>query len=149
MSWFTRHSAALEAGATLVTALVAVVALLGVKWQLDEADRLSALQSAREAYRGHLVLAVGAPDFAAPADGCAVLASAKGGAYRAFVDHLLYAAEQMLSVEAGWEPTFLAEIAGHQDYFCSVEGPAGDSDAVAAVIAQFRSSGCPAKPACQ
>lgn len=41
------HAAALQARAAVVTAAVAVAALIGVKFQLDEADRLQKEQSAR------------------------------------------------------------------------------------------------------
>lgn len=148
MSWLSRHAPGVEAGAAIVTACVAVAALIGVKWQLDEADRLSALQSAREAYRSHLALAVSAPQFAAPRDGCALLASDQAGAYRAFVDHLLYAAEQMLDVEQGWEPTFQAQLEQHGDYICSADAPQGETGKVQAVVQGVRRMSCPARRPC-
>ena len=89
MSWFNRNAHAIEACAAMLTALVAVAALIGVKVQLDEADRLQREQSAREAYRAHLAMTATLPDFADPQDGCELLASPNGGSYVAFVDHLL------------------------------------------------------------
>lgn len=57
LSWISRNAASIEAAPAFVTAMVAVAALIGVKFQLDEADRLQKAQSAREAYRAHLPLA--------------------------------------------------------------------------------------------
>jgi hypothetical protein len=100
MRWLSCHAPSVEAVAATVTALVAVAALIGVKFQLDEADRLQKAQSAREA---HLALAATLPQFAQPGDACQLIQSDQAGAYSAFVDHLLYSAEQMLEVSEGWE----------------------------------------------
>jgi len=70
MSWLKRNAGSVEAIAASVTVMVAVAALVGIKWQLDGAEQLQAAQSARDAYRAHLALAATIPDFAAPQDGC-------------------------------------------------------------------------------
>ncbi len=57
MSWLSRQAETIEAAAATLTALVAVAALIGVKFQLDETERLQKAQSARETYRAHLALA--------------------------------------------------------------------------------------------
>lgn len=148
MSWFSRHSGSIEAAAALCTALVAVAALIGVKVQLDEADRLQKEQSAREAYRSHLALAATMPRFAEPADACEVLASDQGGAYTAFVDHLLYSAEQMIVVSEGWERTFLERLESHRDYICSLIGPSGETEETAELLARFKAENCTTTPSC-
>ncbi|MGI3187258.1 hypothetical protein [Nioella aestuarii] len=99
MGWFRRNTAVVEAGAAAVTALVAVAALVGVKLQLDAADEIQRAQSARDAYRAPLALAVAHPGLADPPDACALMGSQNGASYAAFVDHLLYSAEQMLTVD--------------------------------------------------
>lgn len=148
MSWLSRHAPTLEAGAACVTALVAVAALIGVKFQLDETDRLQKEQSAREAYRAHLAIATTLPAFARPQDACALIGSDQGGAYLAFVDHLLYSAEQMLSVSEGWETTFLDQLSVHEDYICAAFGPTGDTDETARLLGSFKNTTCPATPVC-
>jgi hypothetical protein len=148
MSWLARNSPQIEAAAAL-TALVAVAALIGVKWQLDKADRLSRLQSARDSYRGHLALAVSVPEMAQPADGCALLAGPRSAAYQAFVDHLLYSAEQSLSTESGRDDVFLDQLAWHQDYLWAHNAPLGDTPEVASLISRFRIDACTAAPPCQ
>lgn len=142
MSWLDRHATAIGAASALITALVAVGALIGVSVQLSEADRVAKEATAREAYRNHLALAVATPAFAAPTDACAILASDTGAAYQAFVDHLLYAAEQMLEVEDGWDMTFGDQLANHRIFICSHDGPKGETDKVANLLNRFRSEQC-------
>ena len=148
MSWLSRNAPQIEAVAAAVTALVAIIAVVGVKFQFDAADNLQQVQSARDSYHAHLALATANPAFALPADGCTTLTSPDGGAYLAFVDHLLYSAEQMLSVGDGWEPTFLEQLAPHTDYICSQIGPTGETEATNRLLTQFRTAQCPATPTC-
>jgi hypothetical protein len=149
MSWLSRHAPSVEAVAATVTALVAVAALIGVKFQLDEADRLQKAQSAREAYRAHLALAATLPQFAQPDDACQLIQSDQAGAYSAFVDHLLYSAEQMLDVSDGWEETFLTQLAVHSDYICAADGPRGETKNTVRLISSFKNLSCPALTSCQ
>ncbi|MEZ5872505.1 MAG: hypothetical protein R3D32_11825 [Nitratireductor sp.] len=149
MSWLSRHSPAIEAVAAMITAAVAVAALIGVKIQLDGADRIQREQSAREAYRAHLALAATLPQFAEPADGCQLMKSDQGGAYAAFVDHLLYSAEQMLTVSEGWDETFLEELEPHRDYLCLPAGRPGETAETTKLLLSFRSMHCASNPVCQ
>ena len=148
MSWMSRQAPSIEAAAAVVTAFVAVAALIGVKVQLDEADRLQKAQSAREAYRAHLALAATLPQFAQPADTCQLLHSEQAGAYAAFVDHLLYSAEQMLDVSDGWDATFLAQLAVHSDYICSAHGPVGETEDTVRLLRRFEDLNCSASAVC-
>jgi hypothetical protein len=147
MSWLSRNAASIEAVAACVTALTAILAVAGVVMQLRAADQTSRAQSAREAYAAHLALAVANPDFAAPPNACALMNSTKGPAYAAFVDHLLYAAEQMLASESGWEQTFTAALVPHTVALCGAD-PADDAPELTAVMAVFRAQSCTAAPAC-
>ena len=145
MDWLKKNSTAIQSIAAISTAIIAIAALIGVKIQLDEADRLQNLQSAREAYRAHLALAISNPDLAEPADTCTLLSSPKAAAYTAFIDHLLYTAEQMLDVEENWEATFKAELQPHLAYLCSQKGPDGDTSAVLNLLTEFKSGDACAK----
>lgn len=149
MSWLSKHATAIQTASAALTALIALAALIGIKVQLDASDDIQRAQSAREAFRSHLALATGLPAFAAPTDGCVLLASDQGGAYVAFVDHLLYSAEQMLDVQDGWEQTFLEELQPHAAYLCSAEAPHAESDQVTALLDRFRQGACTAQPACE
>lgn len=148
MNWLSRNAESIEAIAATLTAVVAVAALIGVKFQLDETDRLQKSQSARDSYRAHLSLAVTHPDFAQPVNACSLLGSEKSGAYQAFVDHLLYSAEQMLSVDPGWEATFLNQLDPHASYLCSDFAPLGETHETDAMLAGFRKTACTAAVKC-
>jgi hypothetical protein len=149
MNWLTRHAQALNAVAALLTVVIALGALLAVKIQLDEADRLQRLQSARDAYRGHLALAISSPEFAQPEDACALMKGPKAGAYEAFVDHLLYSAEQMLDSEPHWEGTFNGLLAEHPELVCSMQDAGDDGSAMQQLISRFRQTHCNADLACR
>jgi hypothetical protein len=111
MGWFTKNAHAIEAGAAAVTAHVALMALIGVKVQLDTADRLQRASATRESDRGHLALAVANPYLATPVGGCALIAPPRSRAYTAFVDHLLDSAQLPLNADTGWEAVLLDELA--------------------------------------
>ncbi|MEM7438168.1 MAG: hypothetical protein AAF393_01120 [Pseudomonadota bacterium] len=148
MRWLKNNSELVEALAAAITALVALAALVGVKLQLDATDRLQQAQSARDAYRSHLALAVAHPHFASPPDSCALMAGPQAVAYYAYVDHLLYAAEQMLTTADGWEDTFWAELAPHKTYVCSAGGLVDDGDKVFGLMSEYRAANCADVPAC-
>ena len=147
MSWLSRNAPHIEAVAATVTAIVAIAAVIGVKIQLDAADDLQKAQSARDAYRAHLSLAVANPAFAQP-DVCRILAGPQAGSYAAFVDHLLYSAEQMLDASDGWDATFTDQLTPHSDYLCSNGGPIGETEDTIRLLTEFRAAECPATPTC-
>ena len=64
--WFKKHGQMAQVLASIVTALVALAALIGVKVQIDAAARSQQEQSAREIYREFLNLSIGNPQFAEP-----------------------------------------------------------------------------------
>lgn len=142
MSWLSRHAGAIEACAASVTALVAVAALIGIKYQLDATDVSQRSQSARDAYRSHLALASAHPEFAKPMDACELSSGAKAGSYSAFVDHLLYSAEQMLAVEEGWKTTFSDALEPHAAYMCSKTVPDWSTPEMGLFLAEFEGAYC-------
>ena len=146
--WFKRNAEAIEAASALVTALVAVAALVGVKLQIDASDRSQALQSARGAYLAQQALSVQFPKFVEPEDACALLASPEGAAYEAYVTHLIFTAEQTLAVQSGWEPTFLEELAPHAEFVCRNLATMNAGAELQLLLGDFAAAHCPAVPAC-
>lgn len=140
MNRLAKHAPVIEAVAAVLTVVLALAALVGVKLQLDAADLTQQRQSARDAYRAHLALSIERPTLAAPADVCALAAGENGPAYSAFVDHLLYAAEQMLAVTDGWQPTFEQALVPHAPYLCSDLG--AYDEPLATLLARFRTQVC-------
>lgn len=142
MTWFHRNAEAIQAVAAMVTAVTAVLAVAGVLFQMRAADDTSRAQTAREAYAAHLMAAVSNPDLAEPADACALIASPKGAAYAAFVDHLLYAAELMLEAEPDWAGTFGTSLAPHALLVCTGVDAEAFSPEMTAMLDQFRAATC-------
>ena len=66
MNWLSRNSSALQALAAVFTVLIAVVALIGVKVQVDASYRVQREQSAKEIYRELLNLSIANPDLTEP-----------------------------------------------------------------------------------
>ena len=148
MGWFSKNAASIEAASALVTACVAVIAVFGVKWQIDANAAQQASQSARDIYREHLTLSVANPQFSEP-DVCTLLASDQSPAYEAYVDHLLYTAEQILDTQSEWQDTISERLDPHADYFCAADNWQGYTPAVAALIADTRATHCSAQKTCQ
>jgi hypothetical protein len=115
--FLVQHAQALQAGGALITALAAVLALIVVPWQIREADRLQQAQSARDIYRDFLNLTVQKPEVAAT-DLCVTDNPAARLAYEAYVDHLLYTAEQVLAVSNDWRSPMQAQVDRHRAYVC-------------------------------
>ena len=149
MNWLSRHSGSIEALAAVVTAFVAIAALIGVKVQLDAADAVQRAQSARDSYRSHLALSVAHPEYASPSEACTLTSGPRAAAYAAFVDHLLYSAEQMLEVEPGWEATFEAALSPHASYLCNADEPIADTPHMITLLTRFRQEQCEAVSPCE
>ena len=148
MTWINRNAQAIQAVAAVVTAVTAVLAVAGVLIQMRAADDTSRAQTAREAYAAHLLAAVSNPDMAEPADACALIASPKGAAYAAYVDHLLYASELMLEAEPDWAATFGDSLAPHATLVCNGADAGAFTPDMTAMLEQFRAGTCPDTPTC-
>lgn len=146
--WLKRNADAVEAGSAAVTAIVAVAALVGVVWQVRAASDIQAQQSARDAYRNHLALAVTVPDLAEPADACALMKGKQAPAYDAFVAHLLYAAEQMLDQQPDWETLFRRDLEPHLTYICAYQQDFLTDGALDRLLVRIVAEDCPNAPPC-
>jgi hypothetical protein len=124
MNWLKRHATAIQALTGMVTLIVAIAALVGVKVQIDASARLQQEQSARDIYREFLNLSLSNPDFAEP-DYCAMPAKQVPG-YESYVEYMLYTGEQMLDASPEWEPTLTRTLLSHRQYLCSERGVAPD-----------------------
>jgi hypothetical protein len=148
MGFFNRNGDGIQAMAGVLTVLLAVGALIGVKWQIDAAERIQQAQSARDIYREFLALSANKPEFATP-DYCQLMASSNRGAYTAYVEYLIYTAEQVTSVEEGWSGTFDSFLQDHAAMICDIEEGSGYTPQVATLIAQFQAKHCAAVKPCR
>lgn len=147
--WFGRHHQAISAISAFFTAILALAALVGVKLQIDGAERIQSEQSARDIYREYLNLSVQKPEFAAP-DYCAIAKSGQLAAYQAYVDYLLYTGEQVLSVNPDWSETIDAALKPHAAYLCDSGADEPDPDpAVNALVIKLRAGQCAQVTPCQ
>jgi hypothetical protein len=141
--WFTRHSAAIQAAAAVGTLFLAGAALVGVKIQVDAADRTQREQSAREIYREFLNLSITQPALARP-NYCAIVEPQQRAAYENYVNYMLYASEQILDVLPDWEETLDNNLLAHRDLFCNERDWTGDTPEVKGLIDRFRGKHCQA-----
>ena len=141
MAWLKRNKDAVQALGTIVTALAALAALIGVKLQIDASALQQREQSAREIYREFLSLSISRPELAEP-DYCAIRGSAGEAAYDSYLEYLLYTSEQLLSVSSDWEATFSDHLGAHREALCSRDDWSDDTREVQALISRFRAKQC-------
>ena len=147
MGWFARNAATIEAAGTLVMAGVAVLALVGVKLQIDANDRIQREQSAREIYRDFLALTVAHPDLAHP-DGCRGVTGPADPAYDGYLEYLLYTAEQTTRLDLSWDPMIGHWLGNHAGVLCAIDDWSGYTSEVEALIRQARIDICDPAPVC-
>jgi hypothetical protein len=147
LNWLHRNSNAVQAFAALTTAVVALAALIGVKYQIDASYRVQREQSSKEIYREMLNISIANPDFAAP-DYCALKQSPKLPAYEAYVEYVLYTAEQVLEMNREWQPTIQGQLETHAGFICATDDWSGYSTDVEALVNGFREASCKAVAEC-
>jgi hypothetical protein len=139
--WLERHAKAIQALTGIVTMLVAIFALVGVKWQIDASARLQQEQSARDIYREYLSLSISRPEFADP-DYCAIRSGAQEAAYESYVEYLLYTGDQLLTASTAWEPTLLDHLTPHRELLCRDNDWSDDSPQIKGLISKFKAQKC-------
>ena len=148
ITWFDKHGNAVQAAASITTALIALSALIGVKVQIDAAARMQQEQSARDIYREYLNLSINKPEFAKP-DYCAIKDGPQNAAYQNYVDYLLYASEQILVVSPEWESALSDHLEAHDQYLCDVSDWSDYPETVRKLVVKVKARVCQkAAPAC-
>jgi hypothetical protein len=109
---------------TVVTALVAVLALVGAIYQVRASRENQREATASALYAEYLSLAIQYPKFA----GACIQASREGEwteefeSYKWFVSLMLHACEQIVDLtqgDKGWEATIKAQLTYHRDHLLS------------------------------
>ncbi len=118
LGWLKRHSQALEGLGGLATAFATITALIVIPYQITQSDRIQRDQTAREIYREFLNLTVQKPELA-NADFCTLKDAAQTTAYTAYVEYLLYTAEQMIDTSPDWRAPMASYLQDHMPYLCS------------------------------
>ena len=141
IGWLEKHATALQAVTGIITMLVAIGALIGVKAQIDATERIQQAQSARDIYREFLNLSISKPEFATP-NYCAMQDAKEQGAYENYVQYMLYTSEQLLNADDGWEATMTDHLEPHRELLCGDARWAGDTAEVKALVSRFRAKHC-------
>jgi translation initiation factor 2 beta subunit (eIF-2beta)/eIF-5 len=147
MEWVNRNAAAIQAFASILTLILGLAALVGVKLQIDAAERIQRDQSARDIYREYLNLAMNKPEYAAP-EYCKLSGTPQEAGYEHFVEYLLYTAEQTISVDEQWSSVFSSALKDHVQYLCTIREISSYSTNVEKLLSKFQSDNCGAVQAC-
>ena len=116
MNWLTRYAAPLEALAALITAGVALAALIAIPWQIRATGQLQAEQSARDIYREFVALSVQKPQFAEP-EYCTLKDDSNGlTAYSYYLEYLFYTTEQVSDISDDWVPVMSNHLGKHAEF---------------------------------
>ena len=119
--WLRRNAEVLGAIGAIATAFAALSALIVIPIQIAEADRIQRDQTAREIYREFLNLTIQKPELA-QADFCTMTDPNQRTAYGAYVEYLLYTAEQMVDSSAQWQAPMASYLDDHKAYLCDPAG---------------------------
>lgn len=144
--WMGRNAEPLQGLGALVTALAALAAIVIIPVQISAADRIQRDQTAREIYREFLNLTVQKPELA-EANFCALTDEKTRIAYGAYVEYLLYTAEQMIGSDEGWREPMAEYMADHMPYLCSNEDWSKQAEGVFDMVMALR-SGCAEVESC-
>lgn len=145
LAWLGHHGPALQAAMGVLTVLLALAALVGVKVQIDSSRQLQQEQSARDIYREFLNLSVSRPDLAVP-DACTPMSRQARVSYDHYVDYMLYTTEQLLEASPDWESTALDHFDAHGPRLCAMRALASYPPAVVGLIRRFQADACPVTP---
>lgn len=118
--WLQDYGVAIQSFTAVLTVLIALGALIGVKVQVDAAKKMQLEQSARDIYREYLSLSISQPQFSRP-DYCNMVKKTEMASYENFVEYLIYTAEQNIKADANWLAVFEVELSKHSQYICSIK----------------------------
>lgn len=133
-NWLRRNTEPLAALGGIATAFAALSALVIIPYQISQTDLIQRDQTAREIYREFLNLTVQKPELA-QADYCSLKDTAQITAYGAYVEYLLYTAEQMIETSPDWRAPMASYLGEHMEYLCDPER-LGARDGVADLLSQ-------------
>ena len=141
IGWLDKHVGAIQAITAMLTVSLAVLALVGVKLQIDATARLQREQSARDIYREFLNLSISKPEYTEP-NYCAIVGTAGEGAYENYVEYMLYTAEQSIAADPEWQSVFEPTMIAHRDYLCTINDWSSYSGEVEDLGRAFKAKQC-------
>lgn len=138
-----QNAPAIQALGVILTVLLTLGAVVGVKLQIDASARLQREQSARDIYREFLNLSISRTDLSEP-DVCTFVTRPQQEAYASYVEYLLYTAEQTLTASPDWESALNVRLKDHRKYLCEVDDWSAYTPEVQTMMKSFRAEECKA-----
>lgn len=148
IGWLDKHVSAIQAITAILTVSLAVLALVGVKLQIDATARLQREQSARDIYREFLNLSISKPEYTDP-NYCAITGTPAEAAYESYVEYMLYTAEQSIAADPDWQSVFEPTMIAHRDYLCTISEWSGYSGEVEEMGRAFKAKQCATPVVCK
>jgi hypothetical protein len=137
--WLTRNGQGIAAVFSALAVLVAVAGLFYQAWRADVTQRA---QSARDIYREFVALTVNKPDLAVT-QWSDDLSAERKAAYEAYVEYLLYTAEQVIASDAGWAGPMQGWLEDHAAFLCARVDLTGYTPAVQDLVTELKARECP------
>ena len=131
----------IQALAAIISALLTLGAVIGVKVQIDASAAQQQQQAARDIYREFLNLSLSKPEFSKP-DLCAIKGTPQEDAYEEYVEFMLYTFEQMLAASSDWESALSARLEDHKAYLCPITDWQGYTPPVLSLMNKFKAESC-------
>lgn len=147
MSWLQRNANAVQAVIAASTPILAILAIVGVYWQIDASRTQAEAASAREIYRELVSISMERPELTDPGR-CPAFSERELIQYGGYMEYLLYTAEQVLNVTPEWGDVFQEHFENHADFMCTPGDWTGYSPPVQSIIATFQSQHCSQLSAC-
>jgi hypothetical protein len=135
------YAPAIQASCAIVTVLLTMAAVVGVKLQIDASARQQREQSARDIYREYLNLSISRPELADP-DYCKLMAGPQHEAYLSYVEYLIYTSEQLLAADPEWESGLDVRLNDHRQHLCQIEDWSPYTPAVQRMMTRFQAKSC-------
>ncbi len=133
--------------AQIASALIASVAVAGVIVQIRIGQHNAQLASAREVYMSYSQAGLQHPELAEPDYAALRQDRLKFIQYKAYVAHMLFAYDEILSLgdQPEWTATFNYDLPDHRDYLCEQRDPrfyAQYYRKMRDLIAEFQATNC-------
>lgn len=145
--WTKDNASSIAALGTVIMALVAILALVGFKYQVDASESLQQHQAAREIYREFLSLTIEKPQLAR-ANYCEISDQDQRVAYEHYVEYILYTAEQVMEMNSYWHDPMFQTLSRHAAYLCARKDWASYPASITGLLEEIRDLECQKPTAC-
>jgi hypothetical protein len=135
------YAPAIQAACAIITALLTLAAVVGVKLQIDASARQAREQSARDIYREYLNLSISRPELADP-NYCKLTNGPQEEAYASYVEYLIYTSEQLLASDPEWESGLGVRLEDHRQYLCQIDDWSMYTPALQGMMTRFQAERC-------